>query len=159
MQTFRRAQPFSRRSRKRAWSWSPHGRKETDDPRRLPRPPSDRVCPPRDPQPLLNTSRKGTAAERLVHKDMTQKGWLVGSLGHTKGSWDHMAVMPTTGVGWLIETKAVPRKGRPYSSFSRAEREAMKATPIPPGWTRMLAVVKGSTPNMQVEYIAESAWP
>lgn len=90
---------------------------------------------------------------------MSARGWLVGSLRHTKGSGDHIAVYPTTGVGWLIETKAVPRKGSPYSSFTRPEREAMKATPVPPNWTRMLAVVRGSGKNMEAEYISETAWP
>lgn len=90
---------------------------------------------------------------------MSQRGWLVGSLRHTKGSGDHMAVHPKTGVGWLIETKAVPKKASPYSSFTRAEREDMKATSVPDGWVRMLAVVRGSGKNMQVEYVSESAWP
>jgi hypothetical protein len=108
----------------------------------------------------LNTSRKGAEAERFVHKDMSSRGCLVGSLRHTKGSGDHIAVWPETGRGWLLETKAIGRKSSPFTAFARAEREAMKATPVPPRWTRMLAVVRGSKPeNMQVEYIAESAWP
>ena len=108
----------------------------------------------------MNTSRKGAEAERFVHKDMAARGWLVGSLRHTKGSGDHIAVYPATGRGWLIETKAVGKSSSPFTAFNRAEREAMKKTPIPPGWVRMLAVVRGSSQkNMQVEYIAESAWP
>lgn len=108
----------------------------------------------------MNTSRKGAEAERFVHKDMEARRWLVGSRRHTKGSGDHIAVQPETGVGWLIETKAVGKKSSPFTAFGREEREAMKATPVPPGWTRMLAVVRGSSQKtMQVEYISETAWP
>lgn len=36
----------------------------------------------------------------------------------------------------------------------------MKATQLPPGWTRMLALVRGSKQeNMEVQYISESSWP
>lgn len=88
------------------------------------------------------------------------KGWIVGSLRHTKGAGDHIAVHPTTGRGWLIETKAAAKKTSAFTAFSREEREAMKATPIPPQWVRMLALVRGSSQkNMEVEYISESAWP
>lgn len=91
---------------------------------------------------------------------MEARGWLVGSRRHTKGAGDHIAVQPKTGIGWLIETKAVPRKASPYSSFTRAEREEMKATPVPDKWVRMLAVVRGSRQeSMEVQYISESAWP
>lgn len=108
----------------------------------------------------MNTSRKGAEAERFVHKDMEAKGWLVGSRRHSKGAGDHIAVQPQGGGVWLIETKAVGKKSSPFSAFARAEREAMKATPVPPRGVRMLAVVRGSRQdNMEVEYIAESAWP
>lgn len=107
----------------------------------------------------MNTARKGAEAERFVHKDMEARGWLVGSRRHTKGAGDHIAVHPVGGGGWLIETKAVA-KSSPFTAFRREERDAMKATPIPANWTRMLAVVRGSSQKtMQVEYIAESAWP
>lgn len=108
----------------------------------------------------MNTSRKGAEAERFVHKDMSAKGCLVGSLRHTKGSGDHIAIWPETGIGWLMETKAVGRKSSPFTAFSRAEREAMKATPIPQNWERVLVVVRGSSQkNMEAQYIPESAWP
>ena len=108
----------------------------------------------------MNTTRKGTAAERFVHKDLEAKGFLVGSRRHTKGSGDHLAVHSVGGGVWLVETKAVAKGRGPFSAFSPAERKAMKETPIPPNGKRMLAVVRGSKPeSMTVEYIAESAWP
>jgi hypothetical protein len=109
---------------------------------------------------MKNTSRRGNEAERFVCKDLEAKGWLVGSRRHTKGAGDHLAVHPEGGGVWLVETKAVGPKRSPFTAFCRPEREAMKATPVPPEGKRMLAVVRGSSPrNMQVEYISETAWP
>jgi len=107
----------------------------------------------------LKTSRKGAEAERFVHKDLESKGWLVGSRRHTKGSGDHLAVHPEGGGVWLVETKAAAKNRSAFTAFCKEEREAMKATPVPPNGVRVLALVRGSGKNMQVEYIQESAWP
>lgn len=108
----------------------------------------------------MNTSAKGAEAERFVTKDLEAKGWLVGSRRHTKGSGDHLAVHPEGGGVWLVETKAAARSCSPFTAYSKAEREEMKATPLPPNGVRVLALVRGSRQkNMEATYIPESAWP
>jgi Holliday junction resolvase-like predicted endonuclease len=103
----------------------------------------------------MNTVNKGSAAERFVAKDLEAKGFVVASRRHIGGAGDLLAVHPD-GLVYLVEVK---KRKNPYQGFRISDREAMKATKLPPGGARWLANVKGSGPKQRIEYVAECEWP
>lgn len=102
----------------------------------------------------MNTTRKGSKAERLVRADLQEKGWIVGSRRHVKGGGDEIAVHPN-GTIWLLEVKAIPRKAGRFHAFGPADRAEMRSTPLPKGAERWLVNVRGE----DLEYVSEIAWP
>jgi len=99
----------------------------------------------------VNAVSKGSAAERLVVKDLEAKGFLVGSRRHIPGPGDLLAVRGD-GLTWLIEVKC---RKNPYEGFRKPDREAMKEILLPVGGARWLACVRGQ----RIDWIPESDWP
>lgn len=108
----------------------------------------------------MNTSRKGNSAELFVAENLEAEGWVVASRRHIGGAGDLLAVHPVQARTLLVEVKA---RKRPYDGFRPGDREAMKATPLPPGGERWLANVRGSKRGAKdtrtIEWTAEDDWP
>lgn len=105
---------------------------------------------------MANTTAKGNAAENYVRKVLEEKGYLVGSLRHTKCGGDWMAQHPE-GPGLLVEVKGC--KDQLWSRFPRSQRQEMRDTPLPPNWERTLAHVRGSGDNRTIDWYSEEEWP
>lgn len=109
----------------------------------------------------MNTTAKGSAAERYVANWLRKRGWIVGSLRHSKGAGDLLAV-DTQGDGlgngrpagtvWLIEVKCAKDI---WQQFRREDRQTMRETPLPPGGERFCVNVRGK----ELEWWPESTWP
>lgn len=109
-----------------------------------------------------NTSRKGSAAENYVANWLRERGWLVGSLRHSKGGGDLLAVhtqgyvigslVVSPGQVWLIEVKASKQL---YRDFTRAQRQEMIDTPLPPGGERWVVNKRGQ----ELIWVRQSDWP
>lgn len=102
----------------------------------------------------MNTSRKGSIAERLVRADLISKGFIPGSRRHLKGGGDELAVHPN-GAVWLLEVKAVPKKSGKFHAFGPSDRAEMRKVPLPKGADRWLVNVRGE----DLEYVHELTWP
>jgi hypothetical protein len=107
---------------------------------------------------VANTSRKGSSGECFVRAELEAKGALVGSRRHIGGAGDELALFPS-GEVWLVEVKTLGVSQSPYKGFTRLDRREMKETPLPPGGSRWLAVVRGSGKTRRTEWIAEADWP
>lgn len=99
----------------------------------------------------MSAVSRGNAAERFVARWLEDRGWLVASRRHIGGAADLLAVHPD-GTTWLVEVKAAKDL---YQQFRRADRLAMKETPLPKGGERWVCNKRGS----ELEWVPESAWP
>jgi len=100
----------------------------------------------------MNTAAKGNRAERFVAHWLEDRGWLVASRRHIGGAADLLAVHPDDGATWLIEVKAAKDL---YQQFRRADRLAMKETPLPASGERWVVNVRGK----ELQWVPESSWP
>lgn len=82
----------------------------------------------------------------------------MGSRRHIGGAGDLITVFPE-GLVELKEVKTIADGQSPYKNFTRADREGMRQTKLPPGAQRLLAVVRGSGNKRTIERISEAAWP
>lgn len=120
----------------------------------------------------MNTTAKGSAAERYVARWLQERGWLVASRRHIGGAGDLLAVWPGlpgpfatpsqthpstymqlfTGVTWLLEVKACKEL---WQQFRREDRQAMRDTPLPPGGERWVVNKRGK----ELIWVHEKDWP
>jgi Holliday junction resolvase-like predicted endonuclease len=103
---------------------------------------------------VRNTSRVGNAAEVFVARWLEERGWIVGSRRHIGGAGDLLAVLPSSGVTWLIEVKCCQPK-RIWGNFERADRQAMRDTPLPEGAERYVVNKVGK----ELVWLGENSWP
>lgn len=106
----------------------------------------------------MSRTAKGISGELFVIADYEARGAVAASRRHIGGAGDVLAVFPE-GLVELAEAKTIGKGQSPYKNFTRADREAMRQTKLPPGARRLLAVVRGSGARRTVEYIAEADWP
>ena len=115
----------------------------------------------------MNTSRRGNSAENYIAKRLRDAGWLVGSLRHSKGAGDLIALWPhatngnhpadgvtavRAGKTLLIECKSAKEL---WQQFRREDRTEMRATPLPPGGERYVVNKYGKT----ITWSHEESWP
>lgn len=115
----------------------------------------------------MSAVSRGNSAERYVAKRLRDAGWLVGSLRHSKGAGDLIALWPhatngnhpadgvtavKTGKTLLIECK---RCKELWQQFRREDRQAMRNTPLSPGGERWVVNKRGN----ELIWMAEKDWP
>jgi hypothetical protein len=106
----------------------------------------------------VNSSGKGSAAERFVRQEEEANGYLAGSRRHIPGAGDEIFVHPEGHVK-LVEIKGYKDKCSPYNDFGPQKRQEMRETLLPLGGSRWLAVVRGSGKNRYTEWFHEAKWP
>lgn len=75
----------------------------------------------------MSYARRGNTFEVAVAKDMKRQGWTVGSMRHTEGPCDLLAVHPSHGVK-LVECKTSGRG--PYEHFGPADRQSARKVAV-----------------------------
>jgi Holliday junction resolvase len=118
----------------------------------------------------VNTARRGNSAENFIARRLRDTGWLVGSLRHSKGAGDLIAIWPHQTQGWhpaggeganvavktgktlLVECKSAKSL---WQQFRREDRAEMRATPLPPGGERYVVNKYGGT----ITWTHEDSWP
>lgn len=105
----------------------------------------------------MNSSRKGNQAELFLVGWLQERGWLVGTRRHLKGPGDILAVLPSTGVVWLLECKCVKPK-QLWQNFERSDRQEMRGQELPPGGERYVVNIL-SIKNEELDFRSEKSWP
>jgi Holliday junction resolvase-like predicted endonuclease len=100
----------------------------------------------------VNTARKGNSAEVFVARWLEERGWVVGSRRHIGGAGDLLAVLPSSGVTWLIEVKCCKNV---WQQFRRSDRDDMRATELPEGAERYVVNKVGK----ELVWLGEKTWP
>jgi Holliday junction resolvase-like predicted endonuclease len=104
---------------------------------------------------VRNTSRVGNSAEVFVAKWLEERGWVVGSRRHIGGAGDLLAVLPSSGMTWLIEVKCCKNV---WQQFRRSDRDDMRATELPEGAERYVCNVL-SVKKEELVFLGERSWP
>jgi len=109
----------------------------------------------------VSAARRGNAGENKIARILREQGWVVGSMRHSLGAGDLIAVrqfeeLPLQKVAEvrLIEVKATKRT--PFQAFLPAERKSMLEYAALAGATAWVAWLP---PRAAIRWIPSEDWP